>query len=307
MRVVFMGTPDIARTCLERLCDTGHNVVAVYTKPDTPKNRGMKMAMSPVKEYALSKEIPVYQPTTFKDDAVVESLCALNPDVIVVVAYGKLLPQRVLDIPPLGCVNMHASILPQLRGAGPVQWAILNHCEETGISAMYMSAGMDEGDIIEIRKTPIIPDETGAELMERLAQIAAQLSCDTVKALADGTAVHTAQDPDKATYAPMLTKALSPIDWTESLRYVIDHVRGLIPWPVATTIIEEKTFKVFSVSDAGYETKAQPGKILALTKKGLEIACGDGKVACITQLQAEGGKRMSAADYFRGHPINIVP
>jgi len=305
MRIVFMGTPDIAKICLQKICEEGYNVVGVYTKPDTPKNRGMKMAMSPVKEYALAHDIPVFQPTSFRDEDVVEDFRSLNPDLAVVVAYGKLLPQNVLDIPPMGCVNMHASILPELRGAGPVQWSILNHMPETGVTAMYMSAGMDEGDIIEILKTPIDPMETGAELMSRLAQIAAQLSCDTIEALKSGTAVRIPQDSEKATYAPMLHKGMCPIDWTQSLRDVIDQVRGLIPWPVATTVIQDKNFKIFRVEDVKKDTTAVPGTILALTKKGLEIACGDGKVGMITQLQAEGGKRMAAVDYFRGHPIQI--
>lgn len=305
MNVVFMGTPDIAKTCLAKLCDAGCNIVGVYTKPDTPKNRGMKMTMSPVKEYALSRGIPVFQPSTFRDEDVVDGLRGLCPDLIVVVAYGKLLPQNVLDIPPMGCINMHASILPELRGAGPVQWSILNHCKETGVTAMYMSAGMDEGDMIEIRRTVISPTETGAELMDRLADIAAQLACDTVEAVKHGSIVRTPQDHARATYAPMLSKALSPIDWTQPLQFVIDQVRGLIPWPVATTVLDGKNFKIYCVEDANYDTQARPGTLLALTKKGLEIACGDGKAARITQLQAEGGKRMAAADYFRGHPINI--
>lgn len=305
MKLVFMGTPDIAKTCLQRICEAGYDVAAVYTKPDTPKNRGMKMAMSPVKEYALTRDIPVYQPQTFRDDAVVEELKNIAPDLVVVVAYGKILPQRVLDIPPMGCINMHASILPELRGAGPVQWSILNHCPETGVTAMYMSAGMDEGDMIEIRRTPIDPMETGAELMDRLADIAARLSCDTIEAIAKGTAVRTPQDSSKATYAPMLDKSLCPIDWSQPLQYVIDQVRGLIPWPVATTVLQDKNFKIFRVEDTGRTTDRPAGTILALTKKGLEIACGDGKIGMITQLQAEGGKRMAAADYFRGHPIEI--
>ena len=305
MRIVYMGTPDIAKTCLEKICESGYNVVGVYTKPDTPKNRGMKMAMSPVKEYALSRDIPVYQPVSFKDDAVVSELKALQPDLVVVVAYGKILPQNVLDIPEHGCVNMHASILPELRGAGPVQWSILNHCKETGVTAMYMSAGMDEGDMIEIRRTPIEPAETGAELMDRLAAIAAQLACDTIESIKEGTVTHCAQCHEKATYAPMLTKELCPIDWKQSFVHINDQVRGLIPWPVATTELQGKKFKIFKVEDTGRTTDAVPGKPLALTKKGLEIACGDGKVALITQLQAEGGKRMAAADYFRGHPIEI--
>ena len=306
MRLVFMGTPEIAKTCLQKLCETGYEIVAVYTKPDTPKNRGMKMAMSPVKEYALTREIPVIQPQSFRDPEVAEELRALAPDLVVVVAYGKILPQNVLDIPPLGCVNMHASILPELRGAGPVQWSILNHMPETGVTAMYMSAGMDEGDMIEVRRTPIDPMETGAELMDRLAEIAAQLACDTVEAIRDGRAVRTPQDGSKATYAPMLNKSMSPIDWTQSLRFVIDQVRGLIPWPVATTVLNGKNFKIYRVEDTGKTTDAAPGALVALTKKGLEIACGDGCVGVITQLQAEGGKRMAAADYFRGHPIEIT-
>ena len=305
MRLVFMGTPDIARTCLQKICESGFEVAGVFTKPDTPKNRGMKLSMSPVKEYALSREIPVFQPSTFKDEAVLETLRQLQPDLILVVAYGKILPQAVLDLPPLGCINMHASILPQLRGAGPVQWSILNHCKETGITAMYMSAGMDEGDIIRIVRTPIDSMETGAELMDRLAVLAADLACDTIRAAESGTITRTPQEHDKATYAPMLDRSLCPIDWTQSLQHVMDQVRGLIPWPVATTEIGGKKFKIFRVEDAGRETSANPGTLLALTKRGLEIACGNGQVGCITQLQAEGGKRMPAADYFRGHPIDF--
>ncbi len=305
MRLVFMGTPEIAKVCLQKICEAGHDVIGVYTKPDTPKNRGMKMTMSPVKEYALSRDIPVFQPVTFRDAKTIEQFQALKPDLTVVVAYGKILPQVILDTPPMGCVNMHASILPELRGAGPVQWSILNHMPETGITAMYMSAGMDEGDIISIRKTPIDPMETGAELMERLSVIAADLACDTISALAEGTVIRTPQDSSKATYAPMLHKGMSPIDWNQPVQHVIDQVRGLIPWPVATTVLQDRNFKIFRVEPAQKQTDREPGTILALTKKGLEIACGDGEVALITQLQAEGGKRMAAVDYFRGHPIQI--
>ena len=304
MRLVYMGTPDIARVCLQKLHESGFAVAGVYTKPDTPKNRGMKLAQSEVKEYAVSVGLPVYQPATFKDDAVYEELKALAPDLIVVVAYGKILPQRVLDIPKYGCINMHASILPELRGAGPVQWSILNHCDETGVTAMYLTAGMDEGDIIEIRKTPIDPMETSSELMARLADIAAELACDTVRAIENGTATRTPQDNARATYAPMLSKDMCPIDWAGTSREVIDHVRGLVPWPVATAELDGKKFKIFRVERTLKQTDRAPGTLLALTKQGLEIACGDG-VLCITQLQAEGGKRMSAADYFRGHPIKI--
>ena len=306
MRIVYMGTPDIAKTCLQRICEAGHEVVGVYTKPDTPKNRGMKMTMSPVKEYALSRGIPVFQPVTFKDETVVEELRALQPDLIVVVAYGKVLPASVLDMPPYGCVNMHASILPELRGAGPVQWSILNHCKETGVTAMYMSAGLDAGDMIEVRRTPIAPMETGAELMDRLAVIAAELSCDTIDSIAAGTMTRTPQNPEDATYAPMLTKALCPIDWNQSARAIHDKVRGLIPWPATSTdAFSAEPVKVFSVTETGESTGKAPGTVLAAGKAGIDVACGDGKVLRILELQAPGSRRMAAADYLRGHPIQI--
>ena len=305
MKIVYMGTPEIAKVCLEKLYTEGFDIAAVYTKPDTPKNRGMKLIASEVKAYAQSVGLSVYQPETFRDDAVVEELKGLAPDLIIVVAYGKILPQRVLDIPKFGCINMHASILPELRGAGPVQWSILNHCDETGVTAMYLSSGMDEGDIIEIRKPPIEPMETTSELMARLSHIAADLACDTARAIEAGTATRTPQDSAKATYAPMLSKAMSPIDWSESARFVIDHVRGLIPWPVATSEIDGKTFKIFRVEKTGKKTDKAPGTLLALTKQGLEIACGGGDVLVITELQAEGGKRMAASAYFNGHPIKL--
>lgn len=305
MRIVFMGTPAIAATCLQRVHEDGWDIVGVYTKPDTPKNRGMKMAMSEVKTYAQSVGLPVYQPTTFKDDAVVEELRSLKPDLILVVAYGKILPQRVLDIPPLGCVNIHASILPALRGSGPVQWAILNGLDETGLTAMYMAAEMDAGDMIEVRKTPIDPMETSEELMGRLAVIGAGLLSDTVRHIADGTVTRTPQDESLVTFAPMLSKDMAPIDWTSTARQIVDHVRGLIPWPVATAEIQGKRFKIYRVEYTDKATDKAPGTLLELNKKGLDVACGGGAVVRITQLQAEGGKRMAAPDYFRGHPIEL--
>ena len=305
MRLVFMGTPEIARTCLEAIYQAGHEIVGVYTKADTPKNRGMKLTVSPVKAFAQEKGLPVFQPKNFKDPETVEALRSLRPTLIVVVAYGRILPQSVLDVPEKGAINMHASILPELRGAGPIQWSILQHMKETGVTAMYLSAGMDEGDIIEIRRTPIDPMETGAELMERIGQIAAGLAVDTIAAIEAGTATRTPQDHTRATYAPMLSKDMSPIDWTQPVRYVIDQVRGLIPWPVATAELGGVPFKIFRVEDTGKTTDRAPGTILALTKQGLEVACGQGGVALVRELQAQGGKRMPAPDYFRGHPIRI--
>lgn len=305
MKIVYMGTPEIAKVCLEKLYTEGFDIAAVYTKPDTPKNRGMKLIPSEVKAYAQSVGLPVYQPETFKDDAAVETLKALAPDLIIVVAYGKILPQRVLDIPKFGCINMHASILPELRGAGPVQWSILNHCDETGVTAMYLTAGMDEGDIIEIRKTVIQPLETSEELMARLARIAAPLCADTVRAIENGTAKRIPQDPSRATYAPMLRKDESPIDWDQPARYIIDQVRGLVPWPVATATLGGTEFKIYRVEYTDQKTEKAPGALVALTKKGLLVACRGGDVVLVRELQAQGGKRMPAPDYFRGHPITI--
>ena len=305
MRVVFMGTPDIAATCLERILQAGTHVVGVYTKPDTPQNRGMKLTQSPVKQVAVQAGIPVYQPVSFKDHETVETLRALNPDVIAVVAYGKILPQRVLDIPPKGCINIHASILPQLRGSGPVQWAILRGFRETGVTAMYMAAKMDAGDMIEARRTPIDPEENAQSLLDRLAQIGGDLLADTLSRLEAGPVEGTPQNEAEATYAPMLTKDLCPIDWEKTPLEIKNQVRGLDPWPVATMELEGRRFRVYQVAISDKTTKAAPGTVLGLTKTGLVVACGEGAVE-IRSLQAQGGKRMAAADYFRGHPLKSL-
>ena len=305
MRIVFMGTPEIAATCLKRVLSDGFEVVGVYTQPDRPKGRGMKMVFSPVKEVALASGIPVFQPENFRADEDVAALAALKPDVIAVVAYGRILPQRVLDIPACGCINIHASLLPQYRGSAPYQWAVLDGKKETGVTAQFMARKMDAGDIIEIRKTPIEPYENAQSLLDRLAQIGGELLCDTLLAMENGTATRTPQEHEKATFAPMLSKALCPIDWSRSSREIIDHVRGLDPWPVATTELNGKRFKIYAVRPTDKTTDQPAGTLLALTKQGLEIACGGGDVLVITQLQADGGKRMAAPDYFRGHPIEL--
>ena len=305
MRLVFMGTPDFARACLETLHTEGFDIVGVYTKVDTPKNRGMKLLPSPVKAYAEAVGLPVYQPQSFREEQTVQQLRELKPDLLVVVAYGKILPQAVLDIPTHGAINMHGSILPELRGSAPVQRSILNHCDEAGVTAMYLSAGMDEGDIIEIRKTVIQPLETSEELMARLAAIAAPLCADTVRAIENGTAKRIPQDNARATYAPMLSKDESPIDWDQPARYIVDQVRGLDPWPVATADLNGTHFKIYGAQPAPGHTDKAPGTPVALTKQGLTVACGNGELVLLTQLQAPGGKRMAAPDYFRGHPIAL--
>lgn len=300
MRIVFMGTPDIGATCLKQILADGFDVVGVYTQPDRPKGRGMKLVAPPVKEVAMAAGIPVFQPESFKEDEAVEQLRALQPDVCAVVAYGRILPQRVLDIPNHGCVNIHASLLPQYRGSAPYQWAVLDGLTETGVSAQFMSRGVDEGDVIGIRKTPIGENETAGELLDRLAVLGADLLSETLAKIADGTAVAIPQDNSKATFAPMLDKAMCPIDFTKSAQQVHNQVRGLHPWPVATMELEGTLFKVHATRVV--EGQGTPGEILGLTKTGLQIACGEGAIE-ITSLQAQGGKRMGAPDYFRGHPL----
>lgn len=300
MRIVFMGTPDIGATCLKRILADGFQVVGVYTQPDRPKGRGMKLVAPPVKAVALEAGIPVFQPESFKGDEAVEQLRELAPDVCAVVAYGRILPQRVLDIPTHGCVNIHASLLPQYRGSAPYQWAVLDGLTETGVSAQFMSAGVDEGDVIGVRKTPIGENETAGELLERLADLGADLLSETLTKIGNGTAVAVPQDNSKATFAPMLDKSLCPLDFTKSAKEVHDRVRGLHPWPVATMVLEGTLFKVHATRIV--EGNGTPGEILGLTKTGLRIACGEGAVE-ITSLQAQGGKRMGAPDYFRGHPL----
>ena len=295
-----MGTPDIAAVCLKQILDDGFEVVGVYTQPDRPKGRGMKMVYSPVKEVALLHEIPVFQPDSFRQEETLEQLKALQPDICAVVAYGRILPQSVLDVPKFGCINIHASVLPQYRGAAPYQWAVLDGLEETGVTAMYLCREMDAGDIIDVSKTPIGENETAGELLDRLAVLGADLLSRTLTAFAEGTVTRTPQDPAGISFAPMLDKSMCPIDWNKTAQQVHDQVRGLHPWPIATMELKGKKFKVHATRIV--EGSGQPGEILGLTKTGLRIACGEGAVEVIS-LQAEGGKRMAAPDYFRGHPL----
>lgn len=300
MRVVFMGTPDIAATCLKRILADGFNVVGVYTQPDRPKNRGMKLFPSPVKEVALEHGLPVFQPENFREDETVQQLADLKPDVVAVVAYGRILPQRVLDVAPLGFINIHASLLPRYRGSAPYQWAVLDGLQETGVSAMYLCREMDAGDVIDVAKTPIDPNETAGMLLDRLAVLGAELLSSTLSKVEKGEAKGIPQDESLVCYAPMLDKSMCPIDFTKTAQQVHNQVRGLHPWPVATTCIGGKNMKIHETVLA--DGKGEPGQILGLTKTGLVIACGEGAVE-IRSLQAEGGKRMGAVDYFRGHPL----
>ena len=301
MRVVFMGTPDIAATCLKKIIADGFEVVGVYTQPDRPKGRGMKMVFPPVKDVTIENNIPVFQPENFREDETVEQLKALAPDVVAVVAYGRILPQRVLDIVPQGFINIHASVLPQYRGSAPYQWAVLDGLKETGVSAQFMVHAMDAGDVVGVSKTPIGPDETAGELLDRLAVLGADLLSETLAKYEKKELIPVPQDESKVTMAPMLDKSMCPIDWSKTAQQIHDKVRGLHPWPVATMEIKGQKFKVHATKIV--DGHGQPGEILGVTKTGLKVACGDGAIE-VTSLQAEGGKRMAAPDYFRGHPLD---
>lgn len=300
MRVVFMGTPDIAATCLKKILADGFDVVGVYTQPDRPKGRGMKMVYSPVKEVALAHDLPIFQPENFREEETVQTLAELKPDICAVVAYGRILPQKVLDVPSFGCINIHASVLPRYRGSAPYQWAVLDGLEQTGVTAMYLCREMDAGDIIDVSKTPIGENETAGQLLDRLAVLGADLLSKTLTRFEAGKVEGTPQDPAQVSFAPMLDKSMCPINWQKTARQVHNHVRGLHPWPIATMELNGKLFKVHETVVA--EGSGKPGEILGLTKTGLKIACGEGAVE-IRSLQAEGGKRMAAPDYFRGHPL----
>ena len=303
MRVVFMGTPDIAATCLKRILQDGFDVVGIYTQPDRPKGRGMKLVASPVKEVALAAGIPVFQPEHFRDEETVERLRELKPDVISVVAYGRILPQKVLDIPTCGCINIHASLLPQYRGSAPYQWAVLDGLKETGVSAQHMVREMDAGDVIDVEKTEIGENETAGELLDRLAEMGARLlSRVLMRAKCGDKCCGCPQNPDCVSFAPMLDKTMCPIDWTKTAQQVHNQVRGLHPWPVATAELGGTKFKIHQTVVLEQAPAAAPGTILGLTKTGLQVACGEGAVE-IRILQAEGGKRVAAPDYFRGHPL----
>ena len=301
MRVVFMGTPDFAVDCLDILVEKGHEVVGVFSQPDKPQGRKQIMTPPAVKARALELGLDVYQPVSFKDGEAAELLEKLAPELIVVVAYGKLIPQRVLDIPKYGCINVHASLLPKLRGAAPIQWSVINGEKETGVTTMQLDAGLDTGDILLVKKTDIEPNETSGELFDRLKVLGAELLVETIDAILDGTLNPIKQDDSQSTYASMLDKSLSPVDWTKTAQQVHDHIRGLEPWPVATTVINEKIVKLYGSRLAGSYNK-QAGEVVKADSEFV-VCCGDGNAVSITQLQAQGKNKLNAADFLRGFKI----
>ncbi len=303
MRIVFMGTPDFAVPSLKALVEAGHEICGVFTQPDKPKNRGMKLQQPPVKEYAVSAGLTVFQPVKMRDGEALEILRTLNPDLIAVAAYGKILPVDILELPRLGCINVHSSLLPKYRGAAPINWAILNGEDETGVTIMYMAEGMDTGDILAQAQTPIDLDENAAQLFDRLADMGAKLLVDTVAALEAGKVHPIPQDEAQATRAPMLSKELSPLNWVRTARQLHDQVRGLYPWPAATAILDGIRCKVLRTEITGETTGSAPGIVVQADKKGLRVACGDGRILDILELQPDGKKPMAAPAFLLGHPI----
>lgn len=303
MRIVFMGTPDFAVPSLKMLIQDGHEIAGVFTQPDKPKNRGMKLTPPPVKAVALEHNLPVFQPKILKDEAVQQELADLAPELIVVAAYGKLLPKAVLELPPVGCINVHSSLLPKYRGAAPINWAMLNGEAQTGVTIMHMAEALDAGDIILQASTPIKMNENVEQLYDRLALMGAELLSQAVTELGNGTAPRIPQDESQYTYAPMLNREMSPIDWNRPALEIHNQIRGLVPWPATTMELAGTKFKVFAAFLTG-ETSDQPaGTALGADKKGIRMVCGDGGILCITEVQAPGKKRMKAVDYLRGHPI----
>ena len=303
MRIVFMGTPDFAAASLDALLKNGYNIAGVFTQPDKAKGRGMEISFSPVKELALENEIPVFQPAKMRDGAALSILQSLKPDLVVVVAYGRILPDDILSVPPLGTINVHGSLLPRYRGAAPIQWSVLNGDEKTGVTTMYLSSAMDAGDIIFSEETEIGEYETSGELYDRLKKLGAELLIKTVREIEAGCAPRTPQDETQATYVSMLDKSLSPLDFTKPARAVVKWVCGLQPWPVASAELGGVVLKIYSARLTHRHTGAVPGSIVSTGKDGIEIACGDGETVLLTEVQAPGKKRMPAEDYLRGHKL----
>ncbi len=299
MRIVFMGTPDFAVPSLKILLEHGHDVCAVYTQPDKPKGRGHKLQAPPVKELALEHCIPVLQPLSLRDGEVQEGIRAWGADALVVVAYGKILPKAVLEMPRLGCINVHGSLLPKYRGAAPIQWTVLNGDKVAGVTTMFMGEGMDTGDMLLKAETPVGEEETSGQLFDRLKDLGAGLLIETLERLEQGTLVPIPQNEAEATRAPMLSKELSLVDWTKPAQEIHDLIRGLNPWPCAVSYLDGKKLKLFA--SRVREGSGQPGR--PFDQQGaLLVYCGEGALELV-ELQTENGKRMDGKSYLLGHPL----
>ena len=298
MNIIFMGTPDFAVPTLQRIIDDGHTVTSVFTQPDKPVGRKQVLTPPPVKALALSRGIAVHQPDTLKGEEMAALIASQSPDVIVVVAYGKLLPQSVLDIPRLGCINVHGSLLPKYRGAAPIQWSVINGEKQTGVTTMYMARGLDTGDMILKSAVDIGENETSGQLHDRLSAVGAELLSQTIKLLEQGDAPREAQDDAQSCYAPMLDKTIAKVDFGKTSAQVHNHIRGMSPWPVAFTEVQGKILKLHSSVLA--QGKGASGELLS--EKQLIIACGSGAVE-ITEVQFDGSKRMTGEEFLRGHRL----
>lgn len=303
IRTVFMGTPEFALPTLQGLLDAGVNLVGVYTQPDRPKGRGKKLAASPVKELALAHQVPVFQPERLRKPEAVEGLRLLAPDLIVVVAYGQILPRSVLEIPRFQCINVHASLLPKYRGAAPINKAIVDGESETGVTTMLMDVGLDTGAMLVKRSTIIGPDETAGEVHDRLALLGREALEESLQLICDGQLTPQEQDDALSTYAPMMSKEDGLIDWNRSARQIHNQVRGLDPWPGAYSHLADQVLKI-ARTGVDEETNGSPGEVLSADADGVRIACGQGALV-IGELQLPGKKRLAAREFLSGCPLPV--
>ena len=304
MRVVYMGTPDFAVDTLDAIVKEGHEVLLVVTQPDKAKGRGKKLQFTPVKEKALEYDLLVAQPEKVREEAFMEELESLAPDVIVVVAFGQLLPERILNIPKYGCINVHASLLPAYRGAAPIQWAVIDGLEESGVTTMYMEKGLDTGDMIEKAEVVIESDDTGLTLHDKLAAVGAELIISTMEKLENGTATRTKQNDAESCYASMLSKDMGSIDFNKAAVEIERLIRGLNPWPSAYSSLNDKTLKIWKAEVVETNENAQPGTIVAVEKNALKVQTGEG-VLSLLEVQIEGKKRMDAGSFLRGYTVEV--
>jgi len=302
LNIIFMGTPDFAVPTLETLIEK-HNVVAVFTQPDKKKGRGQKLSPPPIKELAVKHNIEVFQPSTLRNEQIIEQIKAINPDMIVVVAFGKMLPKAILDIPKYGCINVHASLLPKYRGAGPIQWSILNGESKTGVTTMYMAEGLDTGDMLLKTVTDIEENETASQLHDRLSLMGAPLLIETIEQIEKGTIKPIQQDDTLSSYAPMLSKELSLINFDLNSRNVHNLIRGLSEWPCAITTVGGKKLKVYKSRIVNDYNSTIVGELLS--QKDFIVGCGGNTAIKFTEVQYEGSKRMSGSDFLRGHRLEI--
>lgn len=303
MKIVFMGTPEFAVPCLQKIIDESHEVLAVVTQPDKPKGRGKKLAMPPVKELALKYDIPVYQPLKAREESFVDTLKEMNPELIVVVAFGQILPKSILDIPKYGCVNVHASLLPRYRGAAPLNWVIINGEEKTGVTTMYMDEGLDTGDMILKSEIPLDDEITAGELHDKMMIDGAKVLKETIDLIEKGEAPREKQSNENTCYSPIMNKSLGNIDWNKSAIDIHNLVRGINPWPSAYTTYEGQTMKIWKTKVIDKNSDKDPGTIISVDKEGINVSTSEGIVQ-IKEIQMAGKKRMEVPEYIKGNNIN---